>query len=192
MSGEAQRELILHMSVSLDGFVAHSDGTLDWHGPGGSGAVDNGARRHRDNLEMLGQVGLIVIGRVAYEQMVQAWPGTDSPMGHLMNSLPKVIFSDTLETLDWENARLNERPLAEEIAELKREPGRDMIVIGGGHIANSLIEERLVDEYRLTIHPVALGEGISLMHGLPKPQRFELVSGTVYADGCVVQVLRPA
>jgi dihydrofolate reductase len=76
-------------------------------------------------------------------------------------------------------------------ARLKAEPGGDIVVFGGGHIAHSLIRHRLVDEYRLTVHPVALGEGISLMHGLPEPQRFALVGATVYTDGSVVQVLRP-
>ena len=70
--------------------------------------------------------------------------------------------------------------------------GQDIVAFGGGHFAHSLIRARLVDEYRLTVHPVALGDGISLMHGLPEPQRFELISSTAYADGCVVQVLVPA
>ena len=65
-------------------------------------------------------------------------------------------------------------------------------MFGGGHIGHSLIRERLVDEFRLTVHPVALGEGISLMHGLPEPQRFELISSTTYTDGSVAQVLQPA
>ena len=65
-----------------------------------------------------------------------------------------------------------------------------MIAFGGARIANSLIRERLVDEYRLTVHPVALGAGLPLMHGLSEPQRFDLVSSTAYADGSVVQVLR--
>ncbi len=67
-----------------------------------------------------------------------------------------------------------------------------MVVFGGASIAHSLIRTRLVDEYRLTVHPVALGTGLSPMHGLPEPRRFELVSSTAYADGCVVQVLRPS
>jgi dihydrofolate reductase len=67
-----------------------------------------------------------------------------------------------------------------------------MVVFGGARIAQSLIRERLVDELRLTVHPVALGEGLPLLRGLPEPRRFELVSSTAYADGCMVQVLRPA
>ncbi len=111
-------------------------------------------------------------------------------MAQLINSLPKVVFSQSLESVEW-NARLTRRPITEEIPELKREEGKDIVVFGGARIANSLIRERLVDEYRLTVHPVALGEGLPLMHGLPEPQRFELVSSTAYADGSVTQVLRP-
>jgi dihydrofolate reductase len=186
----ARRRLILHMAVSLDGFVARDDGVIDWLTP--PDGPDLGADRHHANLEMIGQVGLIVIGRGAYEEMVQAWPSSDSPMGRLINRLPKVVFSDSLDTVEWENARLNKAPLEEEIPRLKGEPGQDIVVFGGGRIGHSLIRHRLVDELRLTVHPVALGSGISLMHGLPEPQRFELVSATVFLDGSVVQVLRPA
>jgi dihydrofolate reductase len=65
------------------------------------------------------------------------------------------------------------------------------VVFGGPRFAHSLIRHRLVDEYRLTVHPIALGGGSALMHGLSEPQRFELVSSTVYTDGSTVQVLRP-
>jgi dihydrofolate reductase len=188
VSAEPQRRLILHMSVSLDGFVGGEDGTIDWLTP--PDGLDHGAARHRFNLEMIGQAGLIIVGRGAYQQMAPAWSSSDSPMAQLINRLPKVVFSDSLEEVEWENARLNDAPLEEEIPRLKGESGGDIVVFGGGHIAHSLIRARLVDEYRLTVHPVALGSGISLMHGLPEPQRFELVGATVYADGSVTQVLR--
>ena len=111
-------------------------------------------------------------------------------MAVLMNRLPKVVFSKTLSELTWSNARLSRASLAEEIPKLKREASKDVVVFGGARIANSLMRERLIDEYRLTVHPVALGEGLPLMHGLPEPQRLELVSSTAYADGCVTQVFR--
>jgi dihydrofolate reductase len=179
------------MSMSLDGFVARGDGVIDWLAEDGERIADHGDQRHRITLELLGQIGLIVLGRGAYEDMVQGWPGSDNQMARLMNTLPKVVFSQSLPAIDWNNARLSRRPLHEEIPELKREPGRDMIAFGGARIAHSLIRDRLVDEYRLTVHPVALGAGLSLMHGLPEPQRLELISSTAYADGCVAQVLRP-
>jgi dihydrofolate reductase len=188
MSAEAQRRLILHMSVSLDGFVARRDGVIDWLTDGRPG-VDHGDHRHHANLEMLGQIGLIVLGRGAFEEMAPAWSGSDSAMARVLNALPKVVFAHGGSEVEWNEARLTDAPVEEEIPRLKREPGKDIVVFGGGHFAHSLIRARLVDEYRLTVHPVALGDGISLMHGLPEPQRFELISSTAYADGCVVQVL---
>jgi dihydrofolate reductase len=188
-----ERQLILCMSVSLDGFVARTDGVIDWlSSPSAAGGVDHGDRRHRATLELLGQIGAIVIGRGAYEDMVQGWPGSDNPMAVLMNTLPKVVFSQSLSEVTWSNARLSRAPLEDEVPALKREPGKDLIVFGGARIAHSLIRDRLIDEYRLTVHPVALGEGLPLMHGLPEPQRLELISSNAYADGCVTQVFRPA
>jgi dihydrofolate reductase len=183
------RKLILHMSVSLDGFVARRDGDIDWLTP--DDGPDNGAARHRANLELLGQVGLIVLGRHACEQMAPAWASSDSPMAKLMNATPKVVYSQSLSEIAWDNTRISRAALADEIPALKAEGGKDMVVFGGGTIGNSLIRERLVDEYRLTIQPVALGDGIPLMHGLPEPQRFEMVGSTVYADGSISQVLVP-
>lgn len=191
MSGDGGRRLILHMSVSLDGFAAHRDGSLDWLTPTGNGLPDHGAQRHRINLELFSQVGLIVMGSGAYEEFLAGWGESDSPMGQLMNSLPKLVFSQSLPAVEWSNASLTRRPLEEEIPERKAEAGKDIVVFGGVRIAHSLIRARLVDEYRLTIHPVALGDGMPLMHGLPEPQRLEMVSSTVYADGSNAQVLRP-
>jgi len=124
MSGVPGRKLILHMSVSLDGFVAGSDGVIDWLTPRGTGAVDHGDVRHRLNLELLGQIGLIVLGRGAYEDMVRGWPGSDNPMAVLMNTLPKVVYSQSLSEVTWSNARISRAALADEIPALKREPAR--------------------------------------------------------------------
>ena len=187
-----ERQLILHMSVSLDGFVARTDGVIHWLSSQGPGGVDHGDRRHRVNLELLGQIGTIVMGRGGYEDMSKGWSGSDNPMAVLMNGLPKVVFSQSLSEVTWSNARLSRAPLEDEVPALKREPGKDLVVFGGARIAHSLMRHRLIDEYRLTIHPVALGEGLPLMHGLPEPQRLELVSSTAYADGCVAQVYTPA
>ena len=184
MSATAQRRLILHMSVSLDGFSAA--------GRGAPGSVDRGDARHQANLEMLGRTGLIAMGRGACVEMAQAWATSDSAMARLINALPKVVFSTSLDAVDWPNTSVNPRPVEEEIPMLKAEPGGDIVVFGGPSFAHSLIRHRLVDEYRLTVHPIALGRGSALMHGLPEPKRFELVSSTVYTDGSTLQVLEPA
>lgn len=187
----AKGRLILHMAVSLDGFSVNGRDAPDRCSLDGPAGPDQDGARHRANVELVAQTGLIVIGRGAYDDMVQAWPGSESPMGRLMNELPKVIFSDSLDEVAWDNARLNEEPLEDEIPRLKGEPGRDIIAFGGARFAHSLIAHRLVDEYRLTVHPVALGHGAGLMHGLPEPQRLALVGNTLYTDGTVVNVMEP-
>jgi dihydrofolate reductase len=184
------RRLILLMSVSMDGFVARSDGKIDWLAP--DEGPDHGDQRHRLTLEALHEIGLIVIGGGVAPDMSRGWSGSDNPMARLINALPKLVFSRSLESVDWSNATISRRPLAEHIPELKAEEGGDIVVFGGARIAHSLIRERLVDEYRLTVQPVMLGEGLPLMHGLPEPQRLALISSTAYADGAVTQVLRPA
>jgi dihydrofolate reductase len=191
MSAGEERRLILHMSVSMDGFVAHADGDIDWHAPRGEGTVDNGPQRHRMNLELVSQIDAIVMGSGAYADFSRGWSGSHNPMAQFMNNLPKLVFSQSLQEATWNNATITRRPLEEEIPELKRRDGRDIVCFGGGRIAHSLIRARLVDEFRLTVHPVMLGDGLPLMHGLPEPQRLELISSTAYADGSTAQVLRP-
>ena len=186
MTGE-QRKLILYMSMSLDGFAARRDGTMDWLGD----AQAFGAHRQRAVAELLGQTGLLVLGARAGADMARAWPGSSSPTGELMNATPKVVFSSTLATVEWSHARVSDRPVEEEIPELKRQPGRDIVVFGGASFARSLAAHGLIDEYRINVQPVALGDGLALLHGLPEPVALELVASTAWADGPITQTYVP-
>ena len=184
MTGKpAQRRLILYMSMSLDGFAARRDGSMDWLGD----AQAHGAHRQRAVAELLGQTGLLVLGRRAGKDMAQAWPSSQSPTGELMNELPKVVFSSTLADLEWSNARVSDRPVEEEIPELKGQPGKDIVVFGGASFARALAAHGLIDEYRINVQPVAFGDGLPLLHGLPEPLRLELVGSTAWADGPITQ-----
>lgn len=108
MSGEpAQRKLILYMSMSLDGFAARPDGAIDWLGQ----SRPHDDRRQRAVSELLGQTGLLVLGRRAAQDMAVAWPSSQSQTGKLMNALPKVVFSSTLNEVEWSNARVSDRPV---------------------------------------------------------------------------------
>ena len=186
MNGEpAQRKLILYMSMSLDGFAARRDGTMDWLG--GSRAYDS--HRQRAVAELLGQTGALVLGGHAAREMAQAWPGSQSPTGELMNALPKIVFSTTLSEVEWNDARVTARPVEEEIPDLKREPGKDIVVFGGASFARSLAGHDLIDEYRINVHPVTLGDGLPL---LPDSLRLELVCSSAWADGTVTHTYTPS
>jgi dihydrofolate reductase len=183
------RRLILCMSASLDGFLAREAGVMDWMAEPGEVADSAGAARHAGNLELLGQVQLILLGRGAYDEMGPAWSGSDNPMSRLMNSVPKLVFSRSAPEFEWSNSRQTARPVEEEIPELKCSGEGDIVCFGGARFAHSLARHRLIDEYRLTIHPVAFGAGLPLWHGLPEPQRFAPISTATYPDGVVTQVL---
>jgi dihydrofolate reductase len=188
MSTNAPSKLILLMSASLDGFLAREVGVIDWLS--GEGEIaEAAAARHTGNLELLGRVRAILLGRGAYDEMAGVWSSSDSPMARLINSLPKLVFSQTSPEFEWANARYSARPVGEEIAELKQAGEGDVVCFGGARLAHSLARARLIDEYRLTVHPVALGEGLPLWHGLPEPQRFAPISATAYPDGVVTHVL---
>jgi dihydrofolate reductase len=172
------RKLILYMSMSLDGFAARRDGVIEWLG----GSREHDGHRQRRVAELLGQAGMLVLGSTAGQQMATAWPTSTSPTGELMNALPKVVFSSTLGDLEWSNTRVSTRRAEEEIPELKAQPGKDLVVFGGANFARSLASSGLIDEYRINIHPVALGDGLPL---LPESHPLELVSSTVWTDGVV-------
>jgi dihydrofolate reductase len=188
-TSSTSRRLILTMAASIDGFLAREAGVMDWLDPGDAVAEAAGAARHRANLELIGKAGTIVLGRGAYDEMAPAWSASDSPMARLINGLPKLVFSRSAPEFEWANARHSARPAAAEIAELKRGGEGEIVCFGGARFAHSLARERLIDEYRLTVHPVALGAGLPLWHGLPEPQRFAPIATTAYPDGAVTHVL---
>jgi dihydrofolate reductase len=109
-----------------------------------------------------------------------------------MNDIPKVVFSRTLTKADWAQSTIASGDLAGEVSALKREPGKDMIAWGGAAFAQSLSRLRLVDEYRLVVQPVALGDGLPLFAGLTAPFVLDLIEARAYADGAVLHVYRPA
>jgi dihydrofolate reductase len=166
------RKVVLSMLVSLDGLTARRDGNLDW--------FLNDAEFESYSLDMLRNVGAILVGRVTYQMFSEFWPnvGTDraqAPPGEafataegeremagLMNSTPKVVFSRTLSTAPWGPATIIGDDIAGHVSALKRKPGKDLFLFAGATLAQSFMQLDLIDEYRLLIHPIVLGDGIAL------------------------------
>jgi dihydrofolate reductase len=181
------RKLILSMGVSLDGFVAR---------PGRAKAV--GGDRPDDpalkklKLEWMREIDFHLMGRKTYEEMASFWPTSDDAYAAPMNEIPKVVFSKTLPRADWSKSRIARGELADEIAELKREPGKDLLAWGGAAFAQSLSRLGLVDEYRLILTPVALGDGLPLFKDLKAPLQLDLVHAHKYDTGVALHIYRPA
>jgi dihydrofolate reductase len=138
------------------------------------------------------EIDLHLMGRNTYEEMAEFWPVSDDAYAAPMNEIPKVVFSRTLERTEWADSRIASGDLAEEVAALKREPGKEMLAWGGAAFAQSLSRLGLVDEYRLILQPVALGKGLPLFKDLTAPLRLELVDAQTYPTGAALHVYRPA
>jgi len=180
------RKVIVEMSVSVDGFVAPLEGAPDHRS-----APEDPALKQR-KLDWLRHTGTHAMGRVTYQQMAEHWPHSSDEYAPPMNDLPKVVFSKTLPGANWNNSRVARGDLAEDISTLRQEPGGDIIAWGGASFVQALSRAGLVDEYRLVINPVALGEGLPLFKDLSAPITLQLVEATTYATGAVLHIYRPA
>lgn len=180
------RKVIVEMSVSVDGFVAPTKGAPDHRS-----APEDPALKQR-KLDWLRHTGTHAMGRVTYQQMAAHWPYSNDEYATPMNELPKVVFSKTLQDADWNNSRVAQGDLAEEISTLRQEPGGEIVAWGGASFVQALSRAGLVDEYRLVVNPVALGDGLPLFKGLSAPIRLQLVEATTYATGAVLHIYRPA
>jgi dihydrofolate reductase len=171
------RRLVLKMDMSLDGYVGPLGEDAEWV-----------MRDFDDELsayivdQVLTQAGTHAMGRVTYEEMAGYWPTATSVFAAPMNEIPKVVFSRTLTSADWPESRIAAGELSEEVSRLKQEPGRDILVHGGAELVQSLSKLGLIDEYRVIVHPVALGDGAPLFGG---PVDLELVNSRTFATGAV-------
>src|ERR671917_548626 len=171
------RKVIVHEYISVDGFVADSDGDLEFLGPIG-GEVDQAMLRELEEID------LILLGARTYELFVNFWPTPDSKdevIAERLNATPKIVFSTRLDSApwgDWPEARV-EPSAYDTVAELKQQPGKSMIVWGSIEVAQALIEGELVDEIWLGVAPVVLGEGRKLF---PGRQDLELIGTQSFAD----------
>jgi dihydrofolate reductase len=102
----------------------------------------------------------LLLGRTTYEIFAEYWPNQDEPFAAQINEMPKYVASTTLEEpLEWNNSSLLKGDVAEAVARLKEKPGKDLMVIGSGRLAQTLMGHDLVDEYQLQINPIVLGTG---------------------------------
>lgn len=216
-STATKRKLVLRMSVSLDGFVAGPNGEADWvfRTSGGDDSTEW-------VLNTLREAGVHIMGSRSYHDMAAFWPYSDMPFAPPMNDIPKVIFSrkgikdtqvDPSPSLaeaearnaarhgvtptaavlqSWTEPTVARGELAEEVLRLKQQPGHFILAHGGARFAQSLVASGLVDEYRLGIHPVVLGQGQPLFSALRSSVDLRLISMTSFRSGVVGAVYQPA
>ena len=180
------RRLILEEWLSLDGYAVDREGTLDFFPPTESDQFSDG-----DQLGFLESVDTILLGRRTYELFVDFWPTatTDKEViADRLNSLPKLVFSNTLSEApwgEWPPARVVHGDAVADIKRLKEGDGKHMVLWGSLSLAHELIAADLIDEYHIQLCPTAVGGGRPLFPTLQSYATFERVNVRLYDTGVV-------
>jgi dihydrofolate reductase len=180
------RTITMFNRVSVDGFYAAADGSIDWFIP--DPHVDRAVH------ETGGKPYTVLFGRVTYQLFESHWPKAaadpDAPeqarkLGKELTEMPKVVFSRTLNKVGWANSELVKGDLVQEVKRRKQEDGPDIIIFGSGTIVQQLADEGLIDEYLIVLTPVVLGAGKLLFRDV---RRFnlQLVEATGFDSGNVL------
>lgn len=180
------RELIVWNLVTLDGcFEGSKAWDIGWH----EEIWDEGLEQL--SLEQAREAGLLLFGRVTYEGMAAYWPGATGDVAHFMNSVPKVVVSRTLETAPWNNSRIVRHDVEDTVAALKREAGGNIYVFGSARLTAALLDAGLVDEIRLGVAPLVLGDGRPLFAQASRRHRMRLLASRPLRSGCVILRYQP-
>jgi len=180
------RKVTAGLFVSLDGVVESPE---KWHFP-------------YFNDEMGGAVeaaiaasDAMLLGRVTYQEFAAYWPGVsseDEPFATHMNNTPKYVVSKTLDKAEWNNSTLISGNVAEEITKLKQQPGKNIGITGSATLVQSLLQDDLLDELGLMIHPVVVGSGKRLFQEGGGPKGLKLVDSMTFSTGVVSLTYQPA
>ncbi len=179
------RKVTYAMSVSLDGYIEAANADITWSFP------DEELHQHFNERES--GIDTYLYGRGLYENMSACWPTADKnpsapqheiEYARIWKAKPKIVFSSTLEHVQW-NARLVRGDLLEEVNKLKAQPGGDMSV-GGAGLADSFIQFDLIDEYSLYIHPVILGSGKLMFQNGERKRKLKLIETHTFGSGVLL------
>jgi dihydrofolate reductase len=182
------RRIFAFLVASVDGYYEGPNGEFDWP------VVDD--EFNQFGLEQLSEVGTLIFGRTTYEGMASYWPTPaaeqDNPqITAAMNGLDKIVASTTLEEATWANTRLIKDDVAGELAKLKLQPGKDMVIMGSSNLTVSLLRAGLVDELRIMVMPVVLGDGHSLFRTADDRISLKLVGVKPFKSGNVWLTYKP-
>ena len=180
------RKLIMWNMVTLDGFFeGPKSWEIDWH------EYVWGEELEQFSIEQSKSADMLLFGRVTYQGMVDYWASQKGEIADFMNNIPKVVFSRTLEKAEWNNTRLVRENAAEEITKLKQQSGKDLFIFGSANLSSTLMQHGLIDEYRLGINPIILGDGNPLFKAMPHRMKMELVEARPLKSGCVILRYQP-
>jgi len=169
--------------ATLDGYMEGPGEDIGWYN------VD--AEFNDFAIQQTSQLDRLLFGRNTYEMMASYWPTETARRGDpmvagLMNRLPKTVFSRTLASVEWENARLVKGKADQEVSHLKGQTGRDLAIFGSSHLAADLAEHGLIDEFRIMVNPVVLGADKPLLRGIREKLHLRLLRTRTFKSGNVL------
>lgn len=169
--------------ITLDGYFEGPNRDISWHN------VDEEFNDFA--IQQLNETDLLLFGRVTYELMASYWPTpsaikNDPIVAGTMNSIAKVVFSRKLTHANWSNTRLIKDRLTEEVSTLKQQSGKDIGIFGSANLAKTLERNGLIDEYRLMLNPVVLGNGKPLFEGVSVRTELNLVRTKMFTSGKIL------
>jgi dihydrofolate reductase len=191
MDKTRSRKLSAFMEISLDGYYCDLHGDMSF------------AHKPPEDTEWLAFVtgnasgkGILLFGRKTYDMMASWWPTPTAAkampeVATRMNARPKIVFSRTMNSVDWSNTTLVKNDVVDHVRLLKGEPGPDMTILGSGSIMTQLAGAELVDNFQIVVNPVALGGGKSLFSGLSQQLDLVLTNTEVFKNGSVVLCYTP-
>jgi dihydrofolate reductase len=192
------RRIIVTNHLTLDGVMqgpaTPEEDTRDGFEAGGWGVPGNDEVMAREMAKGMAAGGPLLLGRRTYEAFYAFWPHqTDNPYTDLLNRAEKYVASTTLsEPLPWSNSILLKGDVAAAVADVKRQPGNDIGVLGSGELIQTLMRHDLVDEYKLLIHPLVLGTGRRMFRDGGPPSSLRLADSVTTTTGVVIATyLRP-
>jgi dihydrofolate reductase len=181
------REVVATELVSLDGVMEKPE---EWAFSYSNGEMEEA------NASGMAASDAMLLGRVTYQEFASYWPyqnSAEQPYTDYLNNTPKYVVSTTLEEpLQWQNSTLIEGNVAEEVARLKRQPGKDIGIVGSGALVRSLLRDGLLDQLTLMVHPIVVGRGKRLFEEGGDRKALELVESRTFSTGVLYLTYQPA
>ncbi len=180
------RKIVSGLFISLDGVYESPD---RWHFPYFDDAMGNAVDAQMKAADAM------MLGRVTYQEFASYWPDQSNDevdIADYMNQTPKYVVSTTLDSADWQNSTLIRGDVVAEIARLKEQPGKNISVVGSGTLVRSLLENGLLDELQLLVHPIIVGSGMKRLFPAESAQApLKLVDSQTFPTGVLHLTYQP-
>jgi len=182
------RKLVVFNLLTLDGFLCGKNGDISWHN------VD--LEFQEMVIETSHSGNTLLFGRITYELMANYWTSpealeSDPIVAEGMNSADKIVFSKSMRKAEWVNTRLINTDLLGEVIKLKHLSGKDLVILGSGEIVSQLTAANLIDEYKIMLNPVIIGEGKTMFETVRNKQLLKLLHTRTFANGNILLTYVP-